>query len=761
MAKGLSDAELSAIIGQQIELAKSHDRAERATTREKALDYFLGNMNSYVPPETNRSKVVSRDVADTIGWTLPQIMRVFSASDKMAIAEPTSMEDVEFAKQATNGLNYVFWKDNDGEQILYDSIWDALLVGNAVVKTYYDDTPVYSTTFHSGLTQDQIALLIEDEDTEVLAYSESQVKGIDPTTGQPTPLFDIKIKRKKLDGTFVVDVIPPEEFLIDADAITTTGAAFTDHWQRKTRSALVEMGYSKDDVWAIPESARVSTPEKAAREPAANSSESTDKSMQLVDYHECFIRIDVDGDGEAELCRACYGGGQNGALLDWEVWEDEHPFDDIKCEPIPHRWLARSQADETIDIQDIKTVLWRNNLNNTYWVSNPQRFATGKINNPEALESPVFGGTVFGAAGSTVVDLPMPYIGDKLLEALAYADEVQQRRTGVGRQSMALDPDVLQNQTAAAVHDQHDAQYTQVEQYARNMAAGWRKVFSKLLILMIKHQDYSRKIMVNGKEAEIDPRSWNADMKVTINVGLGTGSRDRDLAMLGQVLQSQLLLADRFMQAGATDDAIDMLPKIIQTLTKMAESAGIKNPEDFYPEYTEQKVAALKQMAQQRAAQPDPKIQIEQGKLELAKTSMQSELQGEQMKAQAETQKSQAEAQTKMIEAQSAMRESQLQMQLAQAEIQIKRDQLQIQQMEIAAKNDNERWKAQLSADTSLKVAEIGAGNSLASQALEANLDSVLGVQDHLQALNLAEQAHQHALDLQASAPKPTAPAGP
>jgi hypothetical protein len=33
----------------------------------------------------------------------------------------------------------------------------------------------------------------------------------------------------------------------------------------------------------------------------------------------------------------------------------------------------------------------------------------------------------------------------------------------------------------------------------------------------------------------MDPRSWNANMDATINIGLGTGSRDRDMAMLNQI----------------------------------------------------------------------------------------------------------------------------------------------------------------------------------------------------------------------------------
>lgn len=680
MAEKLSDTQLSAIIAQQIELAKHHDKHNRATSREKAIDYYLGNMDKYVPPEANRSKVVSRDVADTIGWMLPGIMRVFTASDRMAVAEPDTAADADYAEQVTNGLNYVFWKDNKGYEIVYNATWDALLEANGIVKTYYDDTPVYSVSFHSGLSEDQRALLLQDDEVEVLASDEEDAELQDPETGLmvAVKLYDLKVRRKKMEGKFVVDVIPPEEFLIDGDAITTEEAAFTDHWQKKTRSDLVAMGYDKAEVWTIPEAARNDTPEEQARK-ALLSNEATDESMELVDYHECFVRVDVDGDGEAELVRACYGGGAKGTLLDWEVWEDEHPFDDIPCEPIPHRWDARSVADETIDIQDIKTVLTRQLLNNTYWVNNPQRFVVGKIKNPDALTAPTFGEPVFGDTGASVSDMPTTYIGDKALMALTHFDEVRQARTGVGRQQMALDPDALQNQTAEASRNNRDASYSQVELVARNMAEwGWSKVFRKLMRLMIKHQKQPRELMLDDKRSiVIDPRYWNADMKVTVNTGLGTGSRDRDLAMLGNVLQSQLMLADRFMAAGAVDDAIDMLPLIIQTMEKMAEAAGIRNAQDYYPEYTEEKVAKLKQMAAQRASQPDPKIQADMAAAQADQQLQQQKMLGDQQMQAAKLQSDQAQGEQKLsLDAQRMQMEFQLKREQLAGELQLKREQL-------------------------------------------------------------------------------------
>jgi hypothetical protein len=178
---------------------------------------------------------------------------------------------------------------------------------------------------------------------------------------------------------------------------------------------------------------------------------------------------------------------------------------------------------------------------------------------------------------------------------------------------MALDPETLQNQSATANNNAMAASRSQPELIARNMAVGWSKVGRKLLRLMNKHDGKPRTILVKGKPVQIDPRRWNTDMHVNINTGLGTGSRDKDAMMLGQVLQQQLLYTDRIAPA-FPEKALDMLPFIHNTVTKFAESGGLQNPELYWPEINPEEIAAGKQILAQKAQQPDPAIVLEQTK---------------------------------------------------------------------------------------------------------------------------------------------------
>lgn len=736
MAK-LTDDELKALLSKEIQSAGNYAKTELSVKRARAMEYYRGDVKRDIPDVPGRSKVVSNDVADTIGWMLPGIIRVFTASDRFGIYEPVRPSDKAFCEQATDYANYIFWKDNNGYRILWDATHDSLLQANGVVKHWWDDTPVVEHFYQTGMTAEQIALLQDDQNLEIVAQKPGEPQIIieaDPETGQPVQTeietFDIKVERTVLNGKVRIESIEPENFLMDRDARFIEEARFTAHREEKTRSDLIEMGFDKKLVENLNVASRIShlTEEAQARDAETlEYNDSADDSMQLVELYECYVKADIDGDGLAETVRAFYAGGNNnGELLDWEVWEDDVPFSDIPCEPVPHRWDARSISDETMDMQRIKTVLSRQLLDNLYWVNNPLRQAEEKsVVNPEMLTAPIFGGTVWRKSGSQpVAPLPVPFIGDKALAGLEHFDQVIEKRTGVSRSTMALDPETLQNQTATANQNQKDAAYSQIELIARNQAElGWKRVFRQILKLIVKHQDRPRTIRLRDTFVDMDPRSWSADMDVTVNVGLGTGSRDRDMAMLNTVLANQVALTDKFATGGFVQQALEMLPKVVTTMKKIAESAGLRNPDDFYPDITPQVLQGMAQQAQQMASRPDPKMQIEQMKAQANMQIQQSEFQSNQIRVQAEIEKSKAEAQIKIIEAEAKAREADMKQQLAAAQIQV-------DQLKSAATNQTTLAKAAIDNLVRLEIARINASKDTDTKpdAVESKLSSDAGV---------------------------------
>ena len=61
------------------------------------------------------------DVRDTIEGMLPSLMRVFFSGEHTVEFAPQSAEDVETAKQATDYVNFVMNRDNNGYAVLLDA----------------------------------------------------------------------------------------------------------------------------------------------------------------------------------------------------------------------------------------------------------------------------------------------------------------------------------------------------------------------------------------------------------------------------------------------------------------------------------------------------------------------------------------------------------------------------------------------------------------------------------------------------------------
>ena len=651
MAERLDEESLKALIASEIRSAQAYDASEMQAARIRALEYSRGVMRD-LPSLPGRSKVVSRDFADTVSWIVPGIMRVFTASDKMAEFEPQNEDDEEGAKQATDYINYIFWKENAGYRCLWDATQDALNLGNAVVKHYWDDTEECEYHEMSGQTAEQIQLLQQDDGVEITAGKQGEpqrIQQMDPQTGQPVeveiPTWEIKVKRTTSFGRLVVECIPREKFLKDADSVEIKDSRFTAHVDMITRSELVRMGFDKETVAKLPayHSSVADMETTIVRNGGSIGLGHTgDDSTEPIELYECYIKCDVDGDGESETVRAYYAGrGGAGELLRWDVWDDDCPFSDIPCEPVAHSWAARSIFDQTEDIQDIKTVVKRALLDNFYAVGVPGYEAEeNAIINPESVLAPKHGGITYRKKGSMpLVPKVVPFIGDKGLLVLQHVDEMLEKRTGVSRATMALDPDTLQNQTATANQNQRDAAYSKIELIARNQAElGWRRVFKQMLRLVIKHQDRPRTIRLRDEWVEMDPRVWNASMDCTINVGLGTGSRDRDMQMLNNILQIQMGMTQKYTEQGLLKQALDMLRRVMKTSQKLAESSGMKNPDEYFPTISPEDMQEMAQTIQQKMSQPPIELQLEQAKA-------QTQMQIEQAKLQADSQTKQADMQ--------------------------------------------------------------------------------------------------------------------
>ena len=629
----MDEKQLKAALKNQITSAVGFIGGELSEDRQKAMEYYLGEpMGNEID---GRSQVVSTDVQDVIESVMPDIVRVFTASDEAVKFEPVGPEDEHGAEQATDYCNYIWNVDNPGFNIFHDWFKDALLQKNGIIKIWWDDSKKTEKRKYTGLTGDQVALLMQAEGVEVLENTERWDEtakqlmaemGIDPETlpDELPPelagvkLHDVTIKRTVPKGRVTVENVPPEEFLISKRARGLDKAPFVAHRTWPTQSDLISQGYDKDQVDELSDGdSDTFNAEKNARhnDEEDMADEEADRATREILVHECYLYVDWDGDGIAELRKITVGGSafeilKKGGKLDNEE-VDAHPFASVTPIRMPHKFFGRSLSELTMDLQAIKTSIWRQVLDNMYNVNNGRAAISSRVSLEDILDNKVGAPIRVDTNGPDVAGHIQPIvtapIGNHAFPLLEYVDTVRETRTGVNRLSQGLDPDALKN-TATGINQLLGRSQQRTLMIAEVFANGGVKdAFRKILRIVIENQERARKIQLKKEWVDIDPRSWNAEMNLTIDVGLGRGTQDQQIATMAKVLEVQAKLIE--YQGGVSGPYVTP-DRLRNGTAKFLEAAGIKSADPYIAPISEKDAKQI--VAQQQQAPPPPEVMLEQ-----------------------------------------------------------------------------------------------------------------------------------------------------
>ncbi len=632
--------EFNALVRNEIENALGYYDSEYGTDRITAMNYYMGE--EFGNEQEGRSKVVTTEVADTIEFIMPSLMRTFTQTDEFVRFMPRQPEDVEGAKQATSYANYVLNCQNNGFVVLHNFFKDALLQKIGVVKVYYDETEEAQEEEYTGLSDDELTLLLQDSNVEIVSQNTEEYgeEGVDEM-GMPVSDYsvshDVVVKRMSYGGMIKIDNIPPEEFLVSKKASSIEDADFVAHRTTMKVSDLIQMGYDRDTVEKYAGYTELDSSSEVANRfediESSDTTDSSDMSMRDVLVVESYIKSDYDGDGVAELRRVVTLGSG------FEVVENETfdhvPFACLSPILMPHRLVGRSIAELIMDLQLIKSTVMRQLLDNIYLTNNARVAAVeGQVNLDDLLNSKA-GGIIRMRQANSVQVLQPPLVGQNAFSLLQYLDEIKEQRTGLSKASMGLDADALQSTTATAVAAQMSAAQGKIEMIARVFAeTGVKQLFRLVLTLCLHHGKKEQMIRLNNKFVPIDPSNWKHEYDLTVNVGLGSGQTNEKMAFLAQMAQKQEQI---LLQMGAENPLVD-LQQYRNTLAELASMAGFKdatrffkNPEDTPPQ----------------PQQPPPPSEAEM-KMQFEQQKFQAELELQKAKQAAELELKREELQMKM-----------------------------------------------------------------------------------------------------------------
>ncbi len=587
----MDERELAAAVGQEIAQADGWDSDELATNREKALEYYFGRPSA-APSMAGRSSVQSLDVADMHGAVLAAMMPALEIDD-LCQFEALSEEDVDQARLESDAVNHVVMQSNDGYMLFKQAIHDALLLRNGLIKIYVDQKTDTSTDSYEGLTDAEAFGLStpEDPNTDIEILEREQVDG----------LINITVKRTINTSKLKLQSIDPTVFIWSQnhDALSLQDVQFCAEKMYLTRSELRLMGFPAsvvDDLAHVTMDTKNDTNARN-RDNYDNTWAAQEPSQETIEVWECYYRVDFDDDGIAELRRILYAHGSN------KILENEDsalvPYASGTAWINPHRFTGLSMYDRMKEVQDAKTRILRQWLDNQNNGNNARIGAVEDLVTLEDLVNSRPGGVVRMSSPDAIVPIPVIDVGASCESAMGYLDTVRSERGGASLDLQTRAANVI-GDTASGIERQFSSREQQTADMLRTLSETliketYRLVHTGMRVWLPDPVNFKAR----GNWQSVDPSQWTERERLNIKTGLSAAERRNKMQELELVIQQQ----KEFLQAGQggviTDDE-----KLYNAIMDWSLFAGIDDAERYWLDPTSEQAMATKQaMAQQAQAE--------------------------------------------------------------------------------------------------------------------------------------------------------------
>lgn len=593
-----------------------------------------------------RSALVTREVAQAVDFDLVGILKTVISADRVVQFETNDQASAQMADDASALIHYDFMRKQDGYQILHDWIKLGLLEKTGVVKSWVEHptkdvtVEVPQEAFQPG---DGGSLTIDGNpvigDPEHLNADEIT---LDPMTGiaMPAPAVYRAKVRQPLPPKFLDAAVPNEEFGLSADTRALDPSPYLYHVQQKSLSDLHAMGFEFDDdaLYSSNSEAQVISDARDSQRSRRETDPVRRGPLRKVWYREEYALYDFNEDGIAERILVKRVGQTIFTVEEVE----EQPFEGWCPYPMAGRFVGQSLADKCSDIQVVNSTLLRQGMDSLYLSTNPRTLIHEQSIGDNTIDDllTVRSGMLIRHVGSVP---PTPWatipVHQQAFEGMQQMTDMLESRTGISRLNQGLDADTF-DRSGVAINAMQTAGQQMQEARARNFVEAMRRLFAKKYRMMRRY-GVPVTLIVDGKPREIDPRQWPEDIDIRVNVGLGTGNRDRRLALLQTAIQAT--------SQGLDDGTPIFTQKNLYNLTKeWYQNASLGIPSDFVTEPPEEDPNAQKQpdpptpeaiKAQGDAAAAQAKVQSDHeqamGKLTLQQQAQQA---SDALKAQANDQ---------------------------------------------------------------------------------------------------------------------------
>lgn len=621
-SRPLSDDTISALCEAAIGESVGYQDSQLSKEREKVQRYYDGK--DPAPSHKGNSKYVSNDVYDKVEGMKATLLETFAAGAQIGTFEPQGADDVEPCRIASEFIDYVVFRQNDGYGIFQSTIHNGLTARTGVIKYWWEKTTDEIEEEFEGISEDELIALVNEEDVT-----------LDTLDGDELTGFEGTITRKVNKSQARFDCLPPEEFGVEPMA-KQLDKAFCYHRQRYTRSELLAEGYPSSLIDRISDDAQgwQVDPEVLARyeqigaERIGGVDELTDATKKVWVY-ECYVDLDVEGTGRTRLWKITKAGN---VILDKEQVR-KRPFLLFNPLPRPHSVIGSNYAAKMIPTQNSRTVLVRGILDHTVHTNNPRyTVLKGGVSNANELMDNRVGGVVNVNRPDAVKPLEQANLNPFVFQTIQLLDFDSEESSGVSQLSQGLNKDALSKQNSQAMVENLTSLSMQRQKIiARNFAEQIIKpLFIALYELVLENEDRYCIYEVAGNTIEAGvPKTWRERKDFTITLKLGYGENEKEV--------QKWLGIDQIFSADPKTAHLYPVEKKHAVLKQAMLAKGVKDIDTY-----------LLRPDQAKPPQPDPivmkQVEIEDKKAQAALLKAQADLLTAQAAAKQGDNKTQLEA---------------------------------------------------------------------------------------------------------------------
>ncbi|RLD54638.1 MAG: hypothetical protein DRI97_11145, partial [Bacteroidetes bacterium] len=606
---------LGQIVNQELADAETWMDSDLASDQAKNLDYYYGE--PFGNEEEGFSQIVTRDVLETVEGIMPDLMKIFTSGDQVVEFDPVSPADEISVEIQGRYINHLFMNRFGGYKLMYNWFKDSLLMRNGIIKVGWDDKEEIQFRTFGDLTKEEYEILkkgaSEEEELQGVLYEiDSYSKDDD--------VYEVRLKLTKKRGRPDVCLIPSEEFRIKERSTSIADSPFVAHITEKTLGELLEMGYDEDDIEMSSnkqdEGGEVKTARfKTPREGSVDTEEiSASKYERFVDVAEAYVRLYDPEDKKVKLYKVFQIGRK---CMDFEE-VDRCPMISLSPIMVPHKYSGLAVADLVRDIQEIRSNIMRQMLDNLA-LQNAGRYTAveGQVNLQDLIDNKI-GGVVRQKVPGAVTRLDTPDLSQFTMPVLENLDVQKENRTGVSRMTQGLDENSLNShQTVGAVTTMMSAAQGKILLIARNFAeTGVKDLFLELYNQIREFQTTPDILPVAGRFAVVNPPEWQDRYDVHVTVGIGNGNKDQQLMHLnniGQMISG--LQQTKYGYLITADNAFNLASEFIKNSGYINPTKFISNPATVEEPHPPPNPDLIR--AQADAGSKQASAQNDQGKLQL------------------------------------------------------------------------------------------------------------------------------------------------